>query len=247
LVTVSIVTALFTGMSRFAAASDIAGLRKEISRGLRTIGVFSVFSTVALIALAPVAVRVIVPSATTGEVESVAYVVMAMAIGLVPLGAMVLIKAVYFAIEDGRSLFLIHIPMAFALVGIALTGQHLLGPKWWVVAIGIGMAASNTIAMALRLGGLRRRLGGLDGRRVFRTHVLCVVAALPALAVGWFLIRLGPDIGVGLGSVVTAAVTCLTVGIVMLVVYGVGLWLLRVDEWRDVVASFTRRRHPRVR
>jgi putative peptidoglycan lipid II flippase len=248
LVTVSIVTALFTGMSRFAAASDMAGLRKEISRGLRTIGVFSVFSTVALIALAPVAVRVIVPSATAGEVESVAYVVMAMAVGRVPLGAMVLIKAVYFAIEDGRSLFLIHIPMAIALVGIALAGQRLFEPKWWVVAIGLGMAASNTVAMALRLGGLRRRLGGLDGRRVFRTHALCALAALPALALGWCLVRLGPDVSpVGIGSVVTAAVMCLVVGIVMLVLYGAGLWLLRVGEWRDVVAPFVQRLRPRVR
>src|SRR5690606_21984884 len=34
LVTISIATALFTGMSRFAAADDMAGLRGELSRGL---------------------------------------------------------------------------------------------------------------------------------------------------------------------------------------------------------------------
>ncbi len=248
LITVSIVTALFTGMSRFAAASDMVGLRGEISRGLRTVAVFSIFSTVALIALAPAIVRVIVPSATTGEVESVAYVVMAMAVGLVPLGAMVLIKAVYFAVEDGRSLFLIHIPMAIALVGIAFVGQHQFEPRWWVVGIGLGMAASNTIAMALRLGGLRRRLGGLDARRVFRVHSRCTIAALPALVLGWFLVRLGPTISEpGLGSIILAAVICLAVGAIMLVMYGVGLWLLRVDEWRGVVAPFIRRLRPRVR
>ncbi|MBN2177491.1 MAG: murein biosynthesis protein MurJ [Demequinaceae bacterium] len=248
LVTVSIVTALFTGMSRFAADSDMVGLRGEISRGLRTIAVFSIFSTVALIALAPVLVRAIVPSATAGEAESVSYVVMAMAIGLVPLGAMVLIKAAYFAVEDGRSLFLIHIPMAIALVGIALAGQRWFEPRWWVVGIGLGMAASNTIAMALRLGGLRRRLQGLDGRRVLRTHLLCALAALPTLAIGWWLVHLAPDVDApGLRAVAIAAVLCLAIGAAMLAVYGTGLWLLRVREWRGAILPFIQRLRPRVR
>ena len=248
LVTVSIVTALFTGMSRFAAASDMNGLRGEMSRGLRTISVFSIFSTAALIALAPILVRVIVPSATAGEVTSVARVVMAMSIGLVPLGAMLLIKAAYFAVEDGRSLFLIHIPMAVALVGIALAAQAWFEPRWWVVGIGLGMAASNTIAMALRLGGLRSRLNGLDGRRVLRTHLLCLSAALPSFALGWLLVRLSPDVGApGLGSVLTAALLTLGIGTAMLVVYAIGLWALRVGEWRTAISPFVRRLRPRVR
>ncbi len=248
LITVSIVTALFTGMSRFAAKHDMAGLRGEVSRGLRTIAVFSVFSTVVLAALAPAAVRVFVPSATAAELATISPVVISMSLGLVPLGAMVLIKAAYFAVEDGRSLFLIQIPMAVALVSIALAGQALLDPRWWVVAIGVGMAASNTIAMALRLGGLRRRLGGLDGTRVLKTHVRAVLAALPALAIGWFAVRLGPDVSaVGIHSVASAAGLCAGVGILMLAIYVVGLSLLKVDEGRAAVAPILRHLRRRVR
>lgn len=248
LVTVSIVTALFTGMSRFAAASDTKGLRGELSRGLRTIAVFSVFSTAALIVLAPISVRVILPSASAGEVTSVANIVMAMSIGLVPLGAMVLIKAAYFAVEDGRSLFFIHIPMAIALVGLSLITQSCFDPRWWVVGIGFGMAASNTIAMALRLGGLRRRLGGLDGRRVFRTHLSCLVAALPAFAFGLVLVNLSPDAGdPGLDSVLRAGLLTLGIGTAMLIVYGISLWVLKVSEWRTAIEPFLRRLRPRVR
>jgi putative peptidoglycan lipid II flippase len=248
LVTVSIVTALFTGMSRFGAANDMPGLRGEISRGLRTIAVFSVFSTAALVALAPAAVRVLVPSASASELGTVSPVVIAMSLGLVPLGAMVLIKAAYFAVEDGRSLFLIQIPMAIALVGIALTGQALLNPRWWVVSIGVGMAASNAIAMALRLGGLRRRLGGLDGRRVLSTHLRATLAVIPALVLGWFAIRLGPDVSaVGLTSVVLAAALCAVVGALMLALYVLFLSLLGVDEGREAVAPILRRLRRRVR
>jgi putative peptidoglycan lipid II flippase len=248
LVTVSIVTALFTGMSRFGAANDMPGLRGEVSRGLRTIAIFSIFSTAALVALAPAAVRVLVPSATAAELGTISPVVIAMSLGLVPLGAMVLIKAAYFAVEDGRSLFLIQIPMAVALVGIALLGQALLEPRWWVVAIGVGMASSNAIAMALRLGGLRRRLGGLDGRRVAQTHVRAVLAVVPALVVGWFAVRLGPDVTpVGFHSVALAAALCALVGMLMLGLYILFLMLLGVHEGRAAVAPIVRKLRRRVR
>jgi putative peptidoglycan lipid II flippase len=248
LISVSIVTALFTGMSRFAASHNMQGLRGEISRGLRTIAIFSIFSTVALIALAPAAVRVLLPTASGAELSAVSGVVIAMSLGLVPLGAMVLIKAAYFAVEDGRSLFLIQIPMVIALVGIALAGYVVLDPRWWVVAIGVGMASSNAIAMALRLGGLRRRLGGLDGARVARTHLLATVAALPPLALGWFAVRNGPDVtGSGIRGVADAAAMCLVVGTVMLLVYVLGLALLRVHEGGATIAPILRRLRRRVR
>lgn len=248
LVSVSIVTALFTGMSRLAAAADTPGLRRELSRGLRTIAVFSIFSTAALIALAPAVVRAALPTATAVEVVAVSRVLVAMAFGLVPLGAMILIKAAYFAFQDGRSLFIIHLPMTIALVGIALAGQALLDPSWWVVAIGGAMATSNLIAMALRLGGLRRRLGGLDGRRVARTHVLAVLAVLPALVLGWGLLRLAPDVAAqGARSVGLAVALCLGIGTVMLVAYAAGLWLLRVPEGRDAIGPLLRRLSSRVR
>jgi putative peptidoglycan lipid II flippase len=248
LVTVSIVTALFTGMSRFAAARDMVGLRGELSRGLRTIAVFSVFSTVALAALAPLVVRVVLPTASAAEVNSVANVVVAMSVGLVPLGAIILVKAAYFAVEDGRSLFLIHIPMAIALVGVALLGQALFAPRWWVVCIGVGMALSNMIAMGLRLGGLRRRLGGLDGRRVFSTHARAVLAALPALAFGLILAARAPrSSGPGLSSALTAGGWALAIFLAMLALYAGALWLARVSEARDALRPLVVRLRRRVR
>ncbi len=248
LVTVSIVTALFTGMSRFAAAGDMAGLRGELSRGLRTIAIFTVFSTVALVVLAPLAVRVIYPSATTEEVATIASVLTAMSLGLVALGAMVLIKMVYFALEDGRSIFFIHIPMTITLVGVSLIGQATLHPRWWVVGIAAGLAASNVVAMALRMAGLQRKLGGIDGRRVARTHVLAIVAAVPAGAAGWLLVQAAPNLADSsrLAAVGLAASWCAGIGIAMLALYSIALWALRVSEWRDAAAPILRKLGIRV-
>ena len=249
LITVSIVTALFTGMSRRAAAGDIAGLRAELSRGLRTIGVFTIYATAALMLLAPLAVRVTLPSTSDAVVASVAHVVVALATGLAPLGAMILVKQAYLALEDARSLFWIQIPMTATLILVALVGQAVLDVRWWVVGIGAGMAASYAVSTALRLAGLRRRLDGLDGRRVLSTHVRAIAAVVPAALVGWLLLRVVPE-GRSLGRTAEVAASAgWTVGIALImgVVYAAGLFLLRVDEWRGVLAGPLRRLGFRVR
>jgi len=243
LITVSIVTALFTGMSRLAAAGDIAGLRAELSRGLRTIGVFTIFATASLVVLARLAVRVTLPSPSPVVVISVAHVVIALAFGLGPLGAMILVKQAYLALEDARSLFWIQIPMTATLIAITFVGYKLLDVRWWVVAAGAGMAISYAVSTALRMVGLRKRLGGLDGRRVLSTHLRAITAVLPAAALGWLLLRVIPDSS-GLSrtaDVAASAGWCIVSGLAMALVYGAGLVVLRVDEWRSVVAGPLRR------
>jgi putative peptidoglycan lipid II flippase len=195
------------------------------------------------VVLAGLAVRVTLPSTPDVVVTSVAHVVVALAFGLAPLGAMILVKQAYLALEDARSLFWIQIPMTATLIAVALIGQRVLDVHWWVVAAGAGMALSYAVSTALRLVGLRGRLGGLDGRRVLSTHVRAVIAVLPAAAAGWGLLRLLPDpSGLSRGAEVgLSAAWCLVVGALMGVVYGVGLIVLRVDEWRRVVAGPLRR------
>ncbi len=249
LITVSIVTALFTGMSRLAAAGDIAGLRAELSRGLRTIGVFTIFATATLVLLAPLAVRVALPKTADVVVTSVAHVVVALAFGLAPLGAMILVKQAYLALEDARSLFWIQIPMTATLIAVVLIGQAVLDVHWWVVAAGAGMALSYAVSTALRMVGLRKRLNGLEGRRVLTTHLKAIAAVLPAAGAGWLLLRVIPDprhLSRAL-EVAASAGWCLVIGGAMAVVYAVGLVVFHVDEWRSVVAGPLRRLGFRVR
>jgi putative peptidoglycan lipid II flippase len=243
LITVSIVTALFTGMSRLAAKGDIAGLRAELSRGLRTIGVFTIFATASLIVLAKLAVRVTLPSTSPVVVTSVAHVVVALAFGLGPLGAMILVKQAYLALEDARSLFWIQIPMTATLIAITFIGWKVLDVHLWVVAAGAGMAISYAVSTALRMVGLRQRLGGIDGRRVLSTHLRAIVAVLPAAGTGWLLLRIIPNSS-GMSraaDVAASAGWCVVIGTAMALVYGVGLVILRVDEWRSVIAGPLRR------
>lgn len=249
LITVSILTVLFTSMSRLAAAGDMAGLRAEVSRGLRIIGVFTLYASAALIVLAPLIVRLVLPSEDPVVINSVAEVVMAMSLGLVPLGAMVLLKRVFFVLEDAKSIFLIHIPMTLVWVGIAYGARELLDPRWWVVAVGLGLAASNAVALLFRTAGLRRKLGGLDGRRVLTVYAKAGLATILSAGTGWALTRVAPGVG-DLGGFDGWGLTVLLVGgiaVAMLAVYGGVLSLLRVQEWKDIVVPVTSRLRRRVR
>ncbi|WP_084079511.1 murein biosynthesis integral membrane protein MurJ [Demequina sp. NBRC 110057] len=245
LVTISLVTAMYTAMARHAANRDMDGLRADLSQGLRSAGVFTVFATVAMIVVSQYLVRVALPTATLDEVQSISAIVIAMTLGLVPLGATVLFKRLYFALEDARAIFFMQIPMSIAWVGTAYAVQALAEPRWWTVGVGLGLAASNYTGMLLRAGGLRRRLRGLDGRRVLTVHVKALVGALAAGVVGWLALKAAPDVEdlSGWSGVFIAGGVTVAAGLVMLVVYAAVTKALKVTEL-DVVAGPLMRRLP---
>lgn len=189
LVTVSIATALFTGMSAAAADGDLAKVRSIVSQGLRVIGVFTVLATAVMVVLAAPLMKVLVPTLKSVEVAAVGQVLAAMALGLVPLGAMVLMKWVYFAFEDGKTVFLIQIPVTIVLILGAGSAWLLLPGQWWVVGAALAMSLSNLVAVVLRVRGMARRLDGLDLGRIVRLHVQLVVAAVMSGAIGWLVLR----------------------------------------------------------
>ena len=243
LITISLATAMYTTMAGHAARGDMAGLKRDLSHGLRTIGVFTIFATAAMLVLAPYIVTLAMPSISGPTVTSISYVLMALVIGLVPLGATVLFKRVYFVLEDAKSIFFMHIPMTIAWVAVAYGVQALAEPRWWTVGVGLGLATSNLVGVLLRAGGLRRLLGGLDGRRVLTLHVKSLVAAGVAAGVTWPLLRFAPSAEglVGVSGVLEALAVIAVAGTLMLGLYAGGLLVLKVPEARDTVRPLLRR------
>ncbi|WP_291377687.1 lipid II flippase MurJ [Demequina sp.] len=243
LVSISLMTVLFTQMSRHAALGDVSRVRGVMSEGVRMVGVFTMLASVTMAVTAPHLVRVLAPTVQAESVEAVAWVLRLMVIGLVPLGASLMIRQAYFALEDGRTVFLIHIPMALAWLAVAYGIQAFTEPQWWVRGIALGLAATNTVAVVLRLWGLRRRLAGVDGRRILVTHAKALVAAIAATGVGVALMMLAPRTYAEEGAQAVAVSGLLTIGIAgaMAVLYGVASRLLRVEEANAVVRAVNRR------
>ncbi|WP_435298899.1 murein biosynthesis integral membrane protein MurJ [Timonella sp. A28] len=244
LVTVSVATALFTGMSAAAAKNDTETVSALVSKGLRVIAVFTIFATAIFLVLSLPVTKLLIPTLAPEEVEVVSKVVWAMGLGLMPLGAMVLMKWVYYAFEDGKTIFLFQIPVTIVLMLGSLIAALVAPGEWWVFGIGIAMSLSNLIAVILRIGGMTKRLGGMDLARIIRLHVQLVVAAGIAALVGWFVLRVWEFNSSD--SVVWAFIVCALVGGLMTAIYLLTLQLMKVQELNalldPILKKITRKR-----
>lgn len=228
LITVSLVTAMFTRLSHHAVSGDVYRVRDQLSMGLRTLAVFTTFATAALMVLAiPIVALILAGSPAYDAQQAIGHVVVAFALGLVPIGAWTMIQRVYFAYEDTKTLFRIQIPMMLIVVAFCGVAYLFFPPQWWVaVGAALGTTASNTFGTVVAYLGLRRRLPSLDGARVLRTHLRVTFAVIPAALFGWIILHFwGVQAGL-FGSLVRVGV----VGTLMGVVYLVLLKILGVAE-----------------
>jgi putative peptidoglycan lipid II flippase len=237
LVTVSLATALFTRLSGRAAVGDAAGVRDDLSLGLRTVGLFTVLATTGIAVLAYPVARVIFPRITSAQASDLATVVVAMVAGLVAFGAWSLCQRVYYAYQDARSMVPIQIAMVVVVVGGTLLGQAVLDRELWVAAAGVSMTVSYGLGTVAALVALRRRLGGVDGRHVLTVHLKAVAAALPAAVAGALVVRLLGHVG----GLVDGLVTCAVAGAVIVGVYVALLGALRVRELDALTRPVLRR------
>ncbi|WNB85599.1 murein biosynthesis integral membrane protein MurJ [Cellulomonas sp. ATA003] len=247
LVTVSLLTALFTRLSTHAAHEDTAGVRADFSRGARTIGVFTLFATSALAVLALPVLRLVLPSQSPAEAAATTPVVVALTAGVAALGTWSLCQRVFYAYEDARSLFWVQVVMAAVVAGGALASRAVLDPWWWVTGIAAAMSLSHVVGTVLAIAGLRRRLEHLGTARVLRLYVRAGIAAAVSAGVGWAIVRAvgalpddAADVAVGAGML-RAALVCAGVGLVMLAVYVALLRLMRVRELDELAAPLARR------
>lgn len=228
LITVSITTAMFTRLARAAAEKNYEKLRLDTSKTLRSVSTLNLLAAAGIIVLALPISRVISPFVTEAEIRSLAAVLVAMTLGLGGVGIVTVLNKVYYALEDTKGAFLIGLPwQIMGIVGFAACG--LLPPDKVVVGVGLVMSASNILAALVMYEVLRRRLGGLDERRVVSTHAKLLVATGVATAVGLLWIRL---LGIDrmAASFGYSVLSILVVGVIVVASYIIMLKLMRMPE-----------------
>lgn len=243
LVTISLMTVLFTQMSRHAASGRLDRLRDVLSEGIRTTGVFTMFAGAVMAIGAPHIIRVLAFGVSGASVTAVAWVLAILSLGLVPLGASVMMKQAFFALEDARTVFYIHIPMTIAWLAVAYGVKETMDPVWWVRGVALGLGVTNTVAVALRMWRLSNRLGGVDLRRIAVTHGKAAVATALASIVGVGLLVLGPHSWnqEGPSAVMTSAGMSALIALAMFVVYAAASKFLHISEATVVMHAVTRR------
>jgi putative peptidoglycan lipid II flippase len=229
---VSIATAVLPAVSRHAALGNPAGMRDTVSRGLGMMLMMNVPATFGLFVLATPIVELLferghfLPADTAATAAALRFY----AVGLAGYSAARIASPAFYAIGESR------VP---AMVSGGVILVNAVASILLVRAIGfVGLALGTSIAAmanaAVLVWLLRRRLGGLDGRRLSTTFIkvttAAIVMALAAVAIQREMERIAPGLEAGWRAVRLAA----SIG-GALVALAVAARLLRVEEFDDAV------------
>ena len=228
LLAVSLMTTFLPDLSGFAARGDLAGYRDRFGLGLRLLVLVIAPAAVGYVVLARPLVSALLERGAfgAGDAELTSDVLAAMALGLLGFSVYLFALRGFYALKDTRTPFLlnvmengVNIVLAFVLVGS-------LG----VQGLALAYAAAYSVAGIAALAALRRRVAGLDGRRVVASVARVAVAAAVMGAAVWAVAEtVGSDEGSG------AIVRTLVGVLVGAVVYVGALFVLRVPEIGDLL------------
>jgi putative peptidoglycan lipid II flippase len=185
IVAVSIFTALLPGMSGRAAAGDREGVRRALSQGLRATAFVVAPAAAGYVALAPAIVRLLLQhgAATATDTVLIARTLRAFALGLVFFSAFQLLSRTYYALQDSRTPALVNVAAAALNIGVDVL--FVLGLHLGVAGLALGHATTYVFSTVVCLVLLRRRLGGLDGRRIGTALGRILPAALLSGGAAW--------------------------------------------------------------
>lgn len=237
----SIATAAIPSLSSHAARDDRDAMRATLSTALRMMLMLNVPAMLGLIVLATPIVALLfqhgsfTAEATAGTAAALAWY----APGLIGYSAIKLAVPTFYTLQDSRTPVVVGGVSVVFNIALNLVLVHLFGFR----GLALGTAISAVFNAAVLMWLLRRRLGGLDGRRVsvafskvFAASVVMAVVAwsaqhwlavvIPGDAVLSKLIRVTCAILAGMGTLAVAARA------------------LRIAEFDEALRAVTRRLMP---
>ncbi len=239
LVTVSLVTALFTRLSHAAHDGDVTAVTADLRRGMTMPAVLLIPATAVVVLLAPFVLAAILPGTDRAATDASVGVLVTMILGLVPYGWFFLIQRAYYAYEDGRTPFFLQLVVTLIAISVTLIGST--RPAEHVASwVGSGQTLSNLAAAIIGFWLLRKRLGPLGLGTVARQNALLLAATGTGTVVGWLALR-GLDGPLHGDTWLGAVLLCSVVGAIVLVITLSVAALLRVQEVTEVLAPVTRR------
>ena len=235
---VSIATAALPVIARQAGDADKAAVRDTVSRGLRLMLMLNVPATVGLIVLAKPIVELIYERGRFGPFDSVATAAALMfyAPGLLGYSAVKIASPTFYSLRDSRT------PVVVSVVSVVAN----LALNLWLVRVlsyqglALGTAIAAVLNAVLLLVFLRRRLDGLNTRRIADSAArIGAASAVMGAAVwyteGWLETTLpGSAFWLRLSRVFTS----IALGVAVLIL---AARLLRISELDQALGSVLRR------
>jgi putative peptidoglycan lipid II flippase len=235
---VSIGTAALPEISRHAAVSDLAAIRRTVSDALRLMLMLNVPATVGLIVLARPIVSLLLErgSFTSADTAATAAALMCYAPGLLGYTVVKIASPTFYALRDSRTPVIVSALSVGLNVALNLALVRVAGFR----GLAAGTAIAATVNAGLLLWLLRGRIGSLDGGQNARAFVKITIAALLMGLAAWGTqhgletaltgpgtplraVRVFGSIAVGLGVLVAVA------------------RVLHIEEFKEALARVTSR------
>jgi putative peptidoglycan lipid II flippase len=241
---VSIATAAIPAISRHAARDDLSGVRKEVAGGLSMMLLLNVPATLGLIVLARPIVALLFERGqfSAADTDATALALICYAVGLTGYSAVKIASPTFYALHESRTPVLVSVGSVAVNVALNLVLVRYL--SYYGLALGTSITALLNAGLLLTL--LRRRLGGLEGRRLFSVLVRTVVAALVMAGAAWGLERTLVDLVPGRS--LAAQLVHVSGSIAgALIVLAMTTRLLGLHEFTTVIRSVVKRVLPNKR
>jgi putative peptidoglycan lipid II flippase len=182
IVAVSVITALFPGMSRSAADGDEPAVAHTLARGLSLAGVVLVPATVLLVVLGP-SIGVVVFShgrISPASAHLTGQVLVGFGIGLLPFSAFQMQLRAWLAVRDSRTPMLINVLATAVNLAVDVALYLVLPTRDKVIGLAVGYSVSYAVGTLIFAVKLRRRFVATQRTYVIRTHIRLLVAGLVA-------------------------------------------------------------------
>jgi putative peptidoglycan lipid II flippase len=241
IVGISVITAVLPRMSAHAADSAHRLVTRDFSTAARLSSVIVVPAALILAVLGPPLAQGLFGHGST-SVASARYlgvVFGVLSLGLLPYTLFNLLLRVFYAMRDSRTPALIGGVSMAVRIAASLAALAVLPPKYVVAGVAAGFGISNLVMLAGLWRPLRRRIGGLDTRRItvslVRMHVAAIPGVLFAVAVSIWAAAAWPS-----GTIAALATVALGGG-GGLALYLLTARLLKVRELSELTSSLRAR------
>ncbi len=235
---VSIATAALPDISRHAAVKDTASMRQTISTALRMMLMLNVPATIGLMALADPIVSLLLERGrfTEADTAATAAALIFYAPGLIGYSAVKIASPTFYSLRDSRTPVTISVISVLANLSINLALVRVMGYRG--LALGTSLAAMFNAGALLWL--LRRRLGGLEGRRIATASAKILIASaamgLAAHATAAWFDGVWPAASLAAKLVQVFGAIAAAVAVLM-----AAARLLRIQEFEGAIARVLRR------
>lgn len=245
-ITVSIVTALLPSLSRVAHSGDLRGVADGVASTMRLVAALLVPIIATLLVVSPsLLVLLFGYGAATPDQASIAGVITSVfMLGLLPFSLFYVVFRGFYALEDTKTPFWASVVMNVVALAIAVPLFYAgFGGGTQVAALAFGYVCGFWAAFVVSWVVLRKRLGGLDGRRTLRSFARMLLAGLIVLvlAIATQLLLVTFVTGGGLANWWGVLINVVVVSGVALLSYLGLARVLRIDEVGQVVGLLRRR------